>query len=182
MSAFCRRLALLLTALAVLMGGTATGTASAGASTPYCGITWGSLPKAGGTLSPSELFTTRTGEATCYDRAVFEIGGPANGYRVEYTNVVYTEGRGVPLSVAGGALLGVHLLEPSDGYPHAPGDHVANVAGYQTFRDVVYGGTFEGYSTFAVGVRARLPFRVFVLAGPGSHSRIVLDVANRWAQ
>lgn len=57
---------------------------------------------------------------------------------------------------------------------------MANVAGYQTLRDVVFGGSFEGYSTFAVGVRARLPFRVFVLSGPGSHGRIVLDVAHRW--
>ncbi len=31
-----------------------------------------------------------------------------------------------------------------------------------------------------VGVRARLPFRMFSLAGPGTGSRIVLDVAHRW--
>lgn len=30
------------------------------------------------------------------------------------------------------------------------------------------------------GVRARLPFRVFVLDGPGSGSRLVVDVAHRW--
>jgi hypothetical protein len=29
-------------------------------------------------------------------------------------------------------------------------------------------------------VRARLPFRVFVLRGPGSGSRLVIDVAHRW--
>jgi hypothetical protein len=177
----CRRFVLLLTALAIVVGGTAAGAASAGATSPYCGITWGSLPRAGGTLNPAELATTRTGEATCYDRLVFEFAGPANGYRVAYTNLVFTEGQGRPLSVAGGAVLGVHLLEPAVAYPHAPGDHVANVAGFRTLRDVVYGGTFEGYSTFGAGVRARLPFRVFVLAGPGSHSRIVVDVANRWA-
>jgi hypothetical protein len=58
---------------------------------------------------------------------------------------------------------------------------VANTAGYRTLRDVVFGGSFEGHTTFAVGVRARLPFRVFVLTGPGSHSRIVLDIAHRWS-
>jgi hypothetical protein len=56
------------------------------------------------------------------------------------------------------------------------------VLGYRTLRDVVFGGSFEGYTTFAVGVRARLPFRVFVLAGPGTHSRIVLDVAHQWQE
>jgi len=30
-------------------------------------------------------------------------------------------------------------------------------------------------------VRARLPFRVFVLAGPGNGSRLVIDVAHRWS-
>jgi hypothetical protein len=181
MSGYYRRFILLLIALAVLVSGSALGATSAGA-TPYCGITWGSLPRAGGTLNPAELVTTRTGEAACYDRLVFEFARPANGYRVAYTSVVYREGQGQPLSVAGGAVLGVHLLQPADGYPHAPGSPVTNVTGFRTLRDVVYGGTFEGYTTFGVGVRARLPFRVFVLAGPGTHSRIVLDVANRWAQ
>lgn len=46
--------------------------------------------------------------------------------------------------------------------------------------EVVFGGSFEGCTTFAVGVRARLPFRVVPLAGPGAPSRIVVDVAHRW--
>jgi hypothetical protein len=82
--------------------------------------------------------------------------------------------------VAGGAVLGVALLAPATGYPAGSGQHVAAVLGYQTLRDVMFGGTFEGYTTFAVGVRATLPFRVLVLAGPGTHSRIVLDVAHSW--
>ncbi|HEX2064459.1 MAG TPA: hypothetical protein VHE80_08555 [Acidimicrobiales bacterium] len=41
-------------------------------------------------------------------------------------------------------------------------------------------GTFEGRSTFGLGVWARLPFRVFKLDGPGTSSRIVVDVAHRW--
>ncbi len=56
----------------------------------------------------------------------------------------------------------------------------APVTGYPTLRSVVYGGSFEGYTTFGVGVRARLPFRVFVLTGPGAHSRLVIDVAPSW--
>jgi hypothetical protein len=31
-----------------------------------------------------------------------------------------------------------------------------------------------------LGVRARLPFRVFTLAGPGSGTRLVIDVAHQW--
>jgi hypothetical protein len=165
---------------------TATATTTAAAA-PYCGITWGSLAKSGGTLSQAPLIQARTGRHTCYDRVVFEFNGRANGYSVHYGEA-YTEGEGRPLSpiTAGGALLAVSLRAPAydqarhSTFPHRTGDHVANVTGYRTLRDVVFGGSFEGYTTFAVGVRARLPYRVFVLSGPGTHSRIVIDVAHRW--
>src|SRR5690349_10265100 len=182
-----KRLLTLVGLLTVLLGGsaaTATGTTRAAAET--CAVTWGSLPKEAGTLSTAPLLSTRTGRHDCWDRLVFEFAGPVDGYRVAYGDV-YTEGQGLLLNpyVAGGAVLGVALRAPVDDgsgatYPARSGDHVATVVGYRTLRDVMFGGSFEGYTTFAVGVRATLPFRVLVLAGPGSHSRIVLDVAHTW--
>jgi hypothetical protein len=159
--------------------------ARAGAA-PYCGITWGSGGKSVQSFSQAPLISTRTGRHDCFDRVVFEFDGKASGYKVEYVDQVRTDGAGAVLPVAGGAKLRVSLLAPAYNqsgettYPRRSGDHVANVAGYQTLRDVVYGGSFEGYTTFGVGVRARLPFRVFVLAGPDTRSRIVVDVAHRW--
>jgi hypothetical protein len=161
--------------------------AAESAAAPYCGITWGSMNKTGGALSAASLITTRTGRHDCYDRVVFEFDGRVNGYSVQYGEV-YTDGEGLPLSpyTAGDATLAVSLRAPAYDdshvatYPHRTGDHVANVVRYATLRDVVFGGSFEGYTVFAVGVRERLPFRVFVLSGPGAHSRIVLDVAHRW--
>ncbi|HET9517095.1 MAG TPA: hypothetical protein VFO77_05155, partial [Actinoplanes sp.] len=82
--------------------------------------------------------------------------------------------------LAGGAKLAVTLKAPATTYPAVTGDHPVNVLRYRTLRDVVYGGSFEGYTQFGVGVRARLPMRVFVAAGPGAHSRIIIDVAHRW--
>jgi hypothetical protein len=160
---------------------------TAKAAAPYCGITWGSTAKSGGALSQAPLLATRTGRHECFDRVVFEFGAPASGYAVNYGEV-YTQGQGLALApyTAGGALLNVVLLAPVSGpsgpvtYPSRAGDHVANLLGYKTLRDVVFGGSFEAHTTFAVGVRARLPFRVFVLSGPGTHSRIVLDVAHQW--
>jgi hypothetical protein len=70
-----------------------------------------------------------------------------------------------------------------DGKPtYRPADarHAVNVAGFSTFRQVVFDGTFEGQTQIGLGVRARLPFRVFSLAGPGAGSRLVIDVAHRW--
>ena len=157
----------------------AAAAASAGAaSAPYCGITWGSLAKSSGTYSSAPLIATRTGKHACFDRLVFEINGPADGYRVGYTSEVYA-GHGQPMSArtAGGALIGIEVLAPDvdqvahQTYPYAEFDHVANGYDHAAGRN---------YSIFVVGTRARLPSRVFVLAGPGSHSRIVLDVAHHW--
>ena len=188
---------ILVGALAVALAGTVTGTAAA-TDAPHaatarpraaasCGITWGSLAKEAGSLSTATLLEARTGQHDCWDRVVFEFNGPADGYRVAYGDV-FTDGEGLLLNpyVAGGAVLGVSLRAPAYGegmptYPAMSGQHVATAIRYRTLRDVVFGGSFEGYTTFAVGVRATLPFRVFVLAGPGSHSRIVLDVAHSWS-
>jgi hypothetical protein len=164
-----------------------TGTRATAAAAPYCGITWGSTSKAAGTLSTAPLLATRTGRHDCYDRVVFEFNGPVTGYSVQYGET-YTDGEGLALSpyTAGSAVLAVSLRAPAydelraGTYPHRTGDHVANVLRYRSLRDVVFGGSHEGYTTFAVGVRARLPFRLFVEPGPGTHSRIVLDVAHQW--
>ena len=52
-----------------------------------------------------------------------------------------------------------------------------DVTGFVTFRQVVGAGT--GITAFGVGVRAKsLPFRVFLLNGPGAGSRLVIDVAH----
>jgi hypothetical protein len=153
----------------------------AAAAAPYCGITWGSTDKEAGALGIASLVTTRTGPQDCYDRVVFELDGPLSGYRVRYGEA-YTGGGGVAMSpfTAGGALLAVTLLSPGQTYPARTGDHTANLFNYRTLRDVVYAGSYEGYTDFAVGVRARLPFRVLMLDGPGTHSRIVLDIAHQW--
>jgi hypothetical protein len=168
----------------------ARGTAAAApqAAAPYCGITWGSAEKAAGPLSGAPLIDVRTGRHECWDRVVFEFDGTARGYSVRYSAEVLTDGEGLDLVpyTAGGAHLWVTLRAPAYDDDHVStidarsGDHVANVIRFDTLRDVVFGGSFEGYTTFAVGVRARLPFRVTLLNGPGTHSRIVVDIAHFW--
>ena len=176
-----------------ILGG--AGTVAAHAAPPYCGITWGSLAKDQDVMSSAPLSDIRSGQHPCFDRVVFDFQGsrttfqgPASGYHVAYADNVYGQGRGDRLDIAGGAKLSVVLLDPdydtltgATTYSHGVGEHVANVSGFRTLRDVVYGGSFEGYTTVGIGVRARLPFRVFVLAGPGAGSRVVIDVAHRWS-
>jgi hypothetical protein len=59
-------------------------------------------------------------------------------------------------------------------------NRAVDVTGFRTFRQVAFLGTFEAQTEIAIGVRARLPFRVILLSGPGAGSRLVIDVAHRW--
>ncbi len=68
-------------------------------------------------------------------------------------------------------------------YDPANDSEAVDVGGFRTFRQVAWAGSHEGASTLGLGVRARLPFRVTVLAGaPGrpNGARVVVDVAHAW--
>jgi hypothetical protein len=136
-------------------------------------------------MGTAPLAAVTTGRHPCFDRVVFRVAGPAAGSSVRYVTTVSADGSGQPLSVPGGARLEVVLRHPAyDSAGRATltasvNRPVADVRGYDTLRSVVWGGSFEGMSTLGVGTRARLPFRVTVLPGPGD-ARIVLDVAHRW--
>jgi hypothetical protein len=59
-------------------------------------------------------------------------------------------------------------------------DDLANASGFSTFRQAAWERSQEGRTAIGLGVRARLPFRVFVRAGQDVVSRIVVDVAHHW--
>ncbi len=155
---------------------------------PYCGIHWGSLAKSAGTHSGNASLTNvRTGEHGCFDRMVVDVRGDVRGYSVRYVNQVRAEGSGAVVPLRGGAKLEVVARAPSyhpstgqSTYRPADPRELRDVTGYRTFRQLASAGSFEGQTTIGLGVRARLPFRVFVLDGPGSGSRLVIDVAHRW--
>jgi hypothetical protein len=154
---------LLLTA--ALVGGSVPAEA---ATCPH--VNWGSLEKVN-LVQGGDITNVRAGQQPCYDRLVFDLAGPLAGYDVRYTNVVYDVAAGRPLNVPGGARLSVVVF--ANGF----NSRTPSVAGFPTFRSVVYGGTFEAVTVYGLGVRARLPFRVFTLTAP---NRLVLDVANHW--
>lgn len=181
-------------ASAILAVGVVPAVAGAATSGPYCGITWGSLAKSDPTMSGAPVTGARVGRHDCFDRLVVDVGArPVPGYNVRYIEPPYrAEGSGAPLLVAGGAAIQITAKAPAydinTGEPTAPWSGTAIVvhpaefqaAGFRTFRDLVWGGTFEGYSSFGLGVRARLPFRVLQLDGPGGGTRLVIDVAHQW--
>lgn len=156
-----------------------------------CGVTWGSLAKAATDtrVGDGTITDVRAGRHTCFDRLVVDVAGiPAAkvGYHVRYVDTVRAPGSGGAVPLAGGARLQVEVTVPAyDAQGRAtyrPADRakVVDVTGYDTLRQVALAGSFEGRTTFGVGVRARLPMRVLVLDGPGTGSRLVIDVAHRW--
>lgn len=150
---------------------------------PYCGIYWGSLPKQLSPGASGQIYDFRTGQHPCFDRLVIDVDGEVAGYTVQYVSQVRQDGSGHVVPVSGGARLEVIArvgIIPTDSVFVGSGSDVANVTGYRTFRQVVYAGSFEGQTTVGLGVRARLPFRVFLLDGPGTDTRMVVDVAHRW--
>jgi len=176
-----------ITALAVsgaaVSGAAASATATISTSTastaPFCGITWGSLAKA---TSPALLWSgrlesRRAGQHACYDRVVFDIGRGAGslGYSVRYVSAVTSPGSGLPVAVSGGARIQVTINAPS-----TLSASTTSYPGWRTFRQLRSVGSFEGYTDYGLGVRARLPMRAFVLTDSDGGRRFVVDVAHAW--
>jgi len=165
------------------------GWSAAVASTSCPTVYWGSLPKQSASTTVRPITNVRTGQHPCYDRLVVDLGAGTGtaGYQVRYVDRMYSQGRGALVPVTGGAVIEIVVHAPayrvSTGSPtYRPADprHLTDVTGYSTFRQLAWGGSFEGQSSIALGVRARLPMRVFTLAGPDSGQRLVIDVAHHW--
>jgi hypothetical protein len=168
---------------------TAPAAAPATSATTACSTTWGSLAKARGTHhSLGTLSDVRSGRHTCFDRLVVDVDQPRRSlsYDVRYVPTFSEDGSGKVIPLRGGAKLQVVVRTPAydeDFDPtYSPADRteLVDTSGYRTFRQVAWGGSWEGQSTLGIGTRARLPFKVTELAGPGDRSRLVIDVAHTW--
>jgi len=177
-------LAMAVITASLVMGLSASQQASAA---PYCGISWGSLPKTASDTSTTaeSLINVRTGRHDCYDRMVIDTTAPGTGYNVRYVSNVYADGSGqlIPLTNSGAKLQVVAQApsyNPATGTPTyggVTGSPLPGVtlAGYQTFREAKFAGSFEGQTTVALGVRAQLPFRVMK-----QDNHVIIDVAHKW--
>lgn len=149
-------------------------------------ITWGSGDKFAARMSTSPITNARAAGHRCYDRLVIDLGARrAPGWFVHYAPVT-GPGTGDPVAVRGGASLEIIVRAPTydvsghGTYSPANPNEIVNVAGFQTFRQVVTTGSFEGQTTFGIGARARLPYRVFAIEDANG-SRLVIDIAHRWS-
>ena len=155
-------------------------------ASPFCGIRWGSQLKTAADMGADPITNVRAGRHPCFDRLVVDVAGDAPGYHVEYVDRVRAEGSGAIVPLRGAARLSVTVRAPAYDDAGQPVYNPANrrelvpLGGFRTFRQAAWAGSFEGQTTLGLGVRARLPFRVFLLDGPGARDRLVIDVAHRW--
>jgi hypothetical protein len=156
-----------------------------GTTTDCRDIPWGSGTKKAMRLSPAEVRRVRVGSYRCFDRMIIDLKTPpAAGWHVRY-HAVTRPGSGWAVPLRGGDSLEVIIQAPAYGptgtasYRPAQPSEAADVGGYRTFRQVAYAGSFEGETTFGIGVRDRLPFRVWAESGSAG-TKLVIDVAHRW--
>ncbi|PSL53280.1 hypothetical protein B0I31_10970 [Saccharothrix carnea] len=167
--------------VAVVLAAMSLAVSNAGAGT-CTSVDWGSGPKTVFNGSGGSVTDIRSGRHECFDRLVIDTDLPGGGgYYVTYTDEVTYVGSGTPVPLRGGAKLFVMTYTPSydenfePTYQPANPQEVVDVTGYQTFRQVAWAGSWEGTTDLGLGVRARLPFRVFTLS-----NHIVVDVAHQW--
>lgn len=117
-------------------------------------------------------------DVDCFDRVVFDIATDEPvGFHVEYVDVVQQDGSGQTVPVAGGAALRVVIdawaMEAKwPNYRFTP-------SGWHALQDVAFAGSFEGQTTFALGVARRLPFAVYRLPASQGTTRVVVDIAHQ---
>ncbi len=178
----------------MLTAAAAIGVAGAGVLAPAaaraatgCATHWGSTAKLtqspAGSGRPTVVTDVRAGRHACFDRLVLDLSAGTPPTSVGYVPAVLADPSGKVVHERGGAFLHIvvrGVATPSYAGVPANNAELVDVAGFQTLRQVASAGNFEGHASFGAGVRARLPFRTFVLAGPAGHSRLVIDVAHTW--
>ncbi|QNF93221.1 hypothetical protein [Janibacter sp. YB324] len=178
-----------LTAAAAALLLTAPAAAPATSGSTACSTSWGSLAKANDRhYSLGTLTDVRSGRHACFDRLVVDVDRPRHSlsYDVRYVPTFREDGSGTVIPLRGGAKLQVVVRTPAydddfdPTYSPANRKELVDTTGYRTLRQVAWGGSWEGQSTMGIGTRARLPFKVTELDGPGDRSRLVIDVAHTW--
>ncbi len=177
------------TAAAGLTGLGIAQAAPSSAATSCPTVDWGSLQKSSASTTTHPVTDIRAGRHACFDRMVVDLGRSGArtvGYKATYVSSVKAPGSGQKVPVRGGADIRLVINAPVHDraghltyHPNNP-RQLVKVKGYNTFRQVALAGSFEGRTTIALGVRARLPMRIFVLHDADGAQRLVVDVRHHW--
>ena len=157
---------------------------------------WGTEAQGAEPMTIEDVYLVRPGRHACYDRVVFDVNGVVDGpdsvgFHVTYVpGDVLADASGEPVPTAGDAALEVVVRAPAQGYgttghqpwrkPDQVGDDLVTtdqVAGWPVLREVTFAGSFEGQTSFAVGVDRQLPFRAGAYEADG-FTHVYVDIAH----
>jgi hypothetical protein len=164
----------------------ASGTDLSAASTAQhragCSLHWGTNAKHRGSSAitvATRVQAVRAGKHGCFDRLVIDMsGGKRPPFSAQYVKHIVADPSGKVLKVRGHARILITVRGPAGKHYHPNAVNLTNVSGFKTFRQVRGAGSFERVTSIGLGVRAKLPFRVFELGSSQSGWRIVIDVAH----
>lgn len=148
-----------------------------------CDSGWGTDTKSSPGMSVAPIENVRIGEHRCYERIVIDVQGQPPGYEASYVAAVHEDGSGELVPLRGTAFLQLTVFAPAydpetgtSTYNPQDRQELADVSSYAALRQIALAGSFEGITTFGIGLDAQRPFRVLVVEGPAGGSRIALDV------
>jgi hypothetical protein len=127
--------------------------------------------------SAPTLVDVRAGHHPGYDRVVFEFRGGLPAERsMEYVDQLITDPQGIPLWIAGDAVLAVRFF-PAQAHTSAGAPTTSGRIGFDTPNvvQVTRSGDFEAVLSHGIGLARRGTARMFTLTDP---ARVVIDVTT----
>jgi hypothetical protein len=147
-----------------------------------CSTNWGTNAKhrgSGSVTVATRVQAVRAGKHGCFDRLVIDLsGGRRPPFSAQYVRHIVAEGSGRTLRMRGHAFIQIAVRGPAGAHYDPNAVNLVSVSGFTTFRQVRGAGSFERVTAIGLGLRARLPFRVFELGSSAAGWRIVIDVAH----
>ncbi len=120
------------------------------------------------------LVAIRAAHHPGFDRVVFQFaGGLPISHRVEYVDVLRGDGSGLPIPVAGRAVLSASLSGAQAHNSQGPTVQARKAFALPNIMTTVRAGDFEAVTTYGIGLAKRTPFTVSMLHDP---SRVVIDI------
>jgi hypothetical protein len=144
----------------------------------------GAAPAASRTTGPTTgptptLVAIRAGHHPGFDRVVFVFrGGLPTTRHVRYVGTLLGDASGLPVRVAGRAVLQVSMSAARAHDAGGPTAAARRVFATPNVITTVQSGDFENVTTYGIGLAKRTAFHVFTLRHP---SRVVVDVRARFA-
>jgi hypothetical protein len=112
--------------------------------------------------------------ARAYDRVVFEFSGPVPLLRIEYVKQLLGDGSGLPIPIAGRAILLVQLTpaqaHDDKGQASAPARMKPKLP---LLKEIVCSGDFEAVVSYGIGLGRKAETRILTMGGP---DRLVIDL------